>query len=142
MLYDACRIRRQLAGRLAELDRRDEALAQLRRVHDVFARLGAEPELKSTRDMLRELDARPPALSHYEPTAKLTSRQVEVAVHIGRGASAKGIGKKLGIKERTVTTHLTNIYKKVGVRSGEELRVMIREGRLSLRSTGSPRSGT
>jgi hypothetical protein len=36
MLPDAARLRRQLAGRLAETGDRDGALLELRKVHDLF----------------------------------------------------------------------------------------------------------
>ena len=60
-VWDAARLRRQLAGRLAEAGDGDGALEQLRAIHDTFAKLGAEVELDRTREMFRELDTRPPA---------------------------------------------------------------------------------
>ena len=48
MVYDAARVRRQLAGRLAELGDRDRALTELRHVHAIFRRLGAKSELAKT----------------------------------------------------------------------------------------------
>jgi len=60
---DAARVRRQLARALAETGDRDGAMRELRNAHAVFARLGAEPELRATRDQLRELGARPPVRS-------------------------------------------------------------------------------
>jgi len=60
LVYEASRIRRQLAGRLAEIGKREEALQELWRVHDVFRRLGAKPELERTEGQLRELGAQAP----------------------------------------------------------------------------------
>ena len=60
MVYDAARVRRQLAGRLAELGDRDDALAELRHVHAIFRRLGARPELAKTLIQFDELGAEPP----------------------------------------------------------------------------------
>ena len=76
-IWDASRIRRQLAGRLADLGRTDEAVAQLRTVHQVFARLGAEGELEKTREMFREVGVRPPArsVSRGAGVGSLTARR-------------------------------------------------------------------
>ncbi|MFT5434719.1 MAG: hypothetical protein ACI9OJ_005433, partial [Myxococcota bacterium] len=60
IVYDAARLRRQLAKRLAELGDREEALKQLRHVHGVFTRIGAERELKKTVDQFGEAGEEPP----------------------------------------------------------------------------------
>jgi class 3 adenylate cyclase/tetratricopeptide (TPR) repeat protein len=61
LAYEASRLRRQLAGRLAEIGDRAGALAELRRVHEAFTRLGAKPELAKTLEQFEELSAAPPA---------------------------------------------------------------------------------
>ena len=48
-----------------------------------------------------------------EPTA-LTDREVEVLHAAAEGLTARQIGTRLGVSERTVTTHLSRIYKKLG----------------------------
>lgn len=135
MKYDAARIRRQVAGRLAELGRKDEAVAELHRVHAAFGELGAHPELERTRGMYRELDVRPPSrpIVGAEPTRDLTSREVEVAQLMASRTSSKSAAKELGISNRTVDKHLGNIFRKLGINSREELGAMVREGRLPLR---------
>ena len=62
MRLDATRLRRQLAGRLAEIGDRDGALQELRSVHATFAWLGCVGELEKTRVQFGELDAEPPPL--------------------------------------------------------------------------------
>ncbi|MGI9625717.1 MAG: helix-turn-helix transcriptional regulator [Longimicrobiales bacterium] len=131
--YDAMRIRRQLAGRFAEVGRRDEALVQLRMAHDVFTSLGAEPELRSTREMFREVGSRPPSRSGGGAAGDLTAREVEIALLVAKRASNKSISKELGIAARTVTTHLSNIYRKLGVSSRGEVAEMVRDARLPRR---------
>jgi len=59
--YEASRLRRQLAGRLAEVGDREGALSELHRVHEAFSRLGARPELAKAVSQFRELGAEPPA---------------------------------------------------------------------------------
>jgi hypothetical protein len=60
LTYEASRLRRQLAGRLAEIGEREGALSELHRVHETFARLGAAPELEKAIDQFRQLGAAPP----------------------------------------------------------------------------------
>jgi len=132
MRYDAARIRRQIAGRLAELGRREEALAELRSVHELFGELGAKPELDSCRDMFRQLDARPPLRPDATTATSLTTREWEVAQHAAARLSNKAIARKLGVSPRTVTTHLTNMYRKLGIASRGELVDLVREARIPL----------
>jgi DNA-binding NarL/FixJ family response regulator len=47
--------------------------------------------------------------------AKLTSREVEVLTVAAEGLTARQIADRLGLRERTVTTHLGRIYGKLGV---------------------------
>ncbi|GIG61240.1 hypothetical protein Lfu02_56120 [Longispora fulva] len=54
-------------------------------------------------------------------TPGLTRREQEVMELAVGGASAKDIAERLFIGERTVETHLANIYRKLGVRSRIEL---------------------
>lgn len=131
MRYDSARLRRQLAGRLAEAGRREEALAELRRVYDAFGTLGAQPELDATREMFRELDARPPLPPPRPGLGVLTGREWDVARCVAARMSNKAIAKELGMRERTATTHLTRIFRKLEVRNRHELGDMVREGRLT-----------
>ena len=127
MIYDAARLRRQLAGRLADLGDRDAALEELRRVHDVFQKIGAEPELKKTRGMFRELDTRPPSISKGSGTEALSQRELEIARLVARRKSNKAIAKELGISPRTVSTHLSNTFQKLEIGSRGELADYARE---------------
>ncbi len=121
MIYDAARLRRQLAGRLADLGQRDAALEELRRVHDVFQRIGAKPELEKTRGMFRELDTRPPSTSQGKGAEALSRRELEIARLVAQRKSNKAIAKALGISPRTVSTHLSNAFQKLEIASRGEL---------------------
>jgi DNA-binding CsgD family transcriptional regulator len=127
-VWDAARIRRQRAGRLAEVGDVDGAVAELKRAHEVFSRIGAAYELGKTRDMFRELGIRPPSRtpSSGAGTGALTGREVEVARMVSERKSNKAIAKALDISSRTVSTHLSNIFKKVGVTSRGELADLVR----------------
>ena len=120
-VLDAARVRRQLARALAETGDRDEATRELREAHEVFARLGAEPELKATREQLRELGARPPVRTLASGAAGLTARELEIVRLVAARRSNKEIGSALDISSRTVSTHLSNVFAKLGVSSRGEL---------------------
>ena len=118
---DAARIRRQLAGRLADLGDRDGALAELRRVHDIFLELGAKEELRRARVQFHELEARPPVRPSGPGVEGLTGRELEIVQLIALRRSNKAIAQALGISPRTVTTHLSNVYQKLAISSRGEL---------------------
>ncbi|HSG07283.1 MAG TPA: AAA family ATPase [Longimicrobiales bacterium] len=127
MIPYAVRIRRQLAGRLAEIGDTEGAVAELRQVHDVFVRLGAESELEKTRIQFREVGHRPPPRGSGEGMAGLTERELEIARQVARRKSNKAIGKDLAISPRTVSTHLSNIFQKLDVSSRAALGDLVRE---------------
>jgi DNA-binding CsgD family transcriptional regulator/tetratricopeptide (TPR) repeat protein len=126
-VFDAARIRRNLAQMLVMLGQRDEATRELRRAHETFARIGAETELRGARDQLRDLGARPPAKVVTEGAGALTGREREIARLVAARKSNKEIGAALGISSRTVSTHLSNVFAKLGVTSRGELTDRVRE---------------
>ena len=127
MIPDAARIRRQLAGRLAEIDRSEDSAEELKRVYEIFLKLGADLELEKTRIQFREIGHRPPPRGVGEGVAGLTARELEVARLVAQSLSNKAIGKKLGMATRTASTHLSNIFHKLEVGSRGELADLIRE---------------
>jgi len=127
MQWDASRIRRQMAGRLAEIGAVEESLEELKRVHATFVMLGAELELEKARMQFREIGQRPPPLPVREGVAGLTARELEVARLVTRRMSNKAIAKELAMATRTASTHLSNIYQKLGISSRGELADIIRE---------------
>ncbi len=126
-VFDAARIRRNLSQLLAAVGDRDGAARELRRAHDVFARIGAETELRGARDQLRDLGARPPARVIAEGAGALTGREREIARLVAARKSNKEIGAALGISSRTVSTHLSNVFAKLGVASRGELTDRVRQ---------------
>jgi DNA-binding CsgD family transcriptional regulator len=126
-VFDAARIRRNLAQLLTAIGDREAAMRELRRAHDVFARIGAETELSGVRDELRDLGARPPARAILEGAGALTGREREIAQLVAARKSNKEIGSALGISSRTVSTHLSNVFAKLGVTSRGELTDRVRD---------------
>jgi DNA-binding CsgD family transcriptional regulator len=58
------------------------------------------------------------AMSFMTQPAYLTLRESEVLRLVARGRTYAQIGKDLGVSPHTVTTHIKNAYRKLGVRSG------------------------
>lgn len=55
-----------------------------------------------------------------ELICRLTRRENEVFQHLRKGCTNKVIGQALGIEEKTVRAHLTEIYRKLGVKNRTE----------------------
>lgn len=68
-------------------------------------------ELRQVRELIAKLD----------PEIELTRREYEVVTALLRGLSNKEIASALHISERTVKNHLTQIYKKFGIDSRPQL---------------------
>ena len=134
---------RRAAGwvRLADDDARG-ALADLRRASDGFYELeapyevactalligtaraaladaeGAALEFEAARATYEQLGARPD-LSRVpgQTGARLTARELQVLRLVAQGATNRSIGTALGLSERTVDRHVSNIFAKLGVSS-------------------------
>jgi DNA-binding NarL/FixJ family response regulator len=66
---------------------------------------------------------------------RLTERERQVLVVAAEGLTAREIAERLGVRERTVTTHLARIYGKLGV--GSRLAAIRTAARSGLVSVGS-----
>jgi predicted ATPase/class 3 adenylate cyclase/DNA-binding CsgD family transcriptional regulator len=139
-LPDATRLRRQLAGRLVEIGDRDAAVRELNLVYKTLLELGAEGELQRVREQFIEIGARPPTRPSSPGAAGLTGRELEVARLVTRDMSNKAIAQKLGISRRTVTTHVSSIFRKLGVTRRQKVADAIRKaeqaGEIKRRPTG------
>jgi ATP/maltotriose-dependent transcriptional regulator MalT len=89
-----------------------EAAAMLEEVRLICVPLGAAPALAQA----EALAARLPEQWHGgQHPAGLTDREVEVLRLLPRGLSNAEIAEALFVSPRTVQTHLTNLYGKLGV---------------------------
>jgi DNA-binding NarL/FixJ family response regulator len=78
-----------------------------------------------TRSLLTGLGNREPD----DLRSKLTTRELEILRLVGEGKRNKLIGLELGISERTVRTHVSNVLRKAGLTSRTEAAVLaVREG--------------
>lgn len=125
-LFHAARLHRNAADVLASTGDRDGALTELRLAHDMFRRMGAERDLRGTRDEIRALGARPP--QRATPSAgTLTVREQEIARLLAERRTNRQIGEALDISPRTVSTHLANVFQKLRIDSRGELIDLVRD---------------
>jgi len=106
--YDAARVRVLIGLAHRALGDEDTAAIELDAARQVLTRLGAAPEL-------RRLDALVPVAAR--PADRLTAREVQVLGLVATGRTNRAIAERLGISEKTVARHLSNIFAKLGLSS-------------------------
>jgi len=126
----AARIRHRIGRALLVTGEREEGMRELRKAHDVLARLGHTDALDLAREDMRGIGVRPPPRSVVTGAAGLTGRELEIARMVATRKSNKEIGGALRISARTVSTHLSNIFAKLSVGSRGELADFIRQNGL------------
>jgi DNA-binding CsgD family transcriptional regulator len=107
--YEAARVRVLLGLACRTLGDDDTAALELEAARDVFAQLGAAPDLARVDSLTRRaesVDAR-----------GLTPRELEVLRLVAAGRTNKAIAAELVLSERTVDRHVSNIFTKLGVSS-------------------------
>jgi DNA-binding CsgD family transcriptional regulator len=124
-VFHAARLRRHVARLLTIDGDRDGAARELRRAHDMFLRLGAALELRLTREAMRQLGLRPPQQTVVRG-GLLTQREHEIAQLVLGHKTNKEIATALSISARTVSTHLSNMFEKLGVDSRGALADLVR----------------
>lgn len=115
MIWSATCLRRQLAGRYAEIGRIEDAKRELDRVHGWCVHLGAALELEKTRAMYREVGLRAPPVQTPDGPLGLTPAEFDVARLVASGRSNKAIAAQRDRAVRTVSTQLSGIYEKLGI---------------------------
>lgn len=107
--YDACRTRLLIATACAALGDGDGAELERAAARAGFAQLGAAGDLARLAPAPRPPQQRVPG--------GLTARETEVLVLVARGRSNREIARELFISEKTVTSHLTHVFTKLGLAS-------------------------
>ncbi|HET7374165.1 MAG TPA: LuxR C-terminal-related transcriptional regulator, partial [Gemmatimonadaceae bacterium] len=105
--YEAARVRVEMALALRELGDADSAAMELSAAREVFRRLGAAPDL-------RRVESLASAGSRALRT-DLTDREVQVLRLIATGKTNRAIAASLGISEKTVARHVSNLFVKLGL---------------------------
>ncbi len=107
--YDAARVRVLIGHACRALGDEEAAELEHQAARSVFDRLGARPDLA-------HLDALK-ALAQRGSGTSLTARELHVLRLVSTGRTNKEIAEELGLSERTIDRHVTNILNKLDVRS-------------------------
>jgi DNA-binding CsgD family transcriptional regulator len=113
------------AANVLEPQRSDEAIVMLGKAVEVYERLGAVRDLARANAALRRLGVRRGRSERHRRAAwgwdSLTSTEREVVRLAAEGLTNAEIGERLFISRRTVETHLSHVFGKVGVSSRVQL---------------------
>jgi DNA-binding NarL/FixJ family response regulator len=107
--YDDARARVLIGMACRALGDADSAELEFQAAGRIFEQLGAAPD----RARVLELSGPRPARS----AGGLTPREVEVLGLVATGATNRAIAGQLGLSEKTVARHLSNIFTKLGITS-------------------------
>jgi DNA-binding NarL/FixJ family response regulator len=112
---------RLVAGRALLATDRDAALAELTAACEQAARCGAPRVADEARRELRRAGARVgrggARATGEAGLAALSHREREVAGLVADGLTNREIGSRLYLSEKTIETHLTRVFQKLGLRS-------------------------
>jgi DNA-binding CsgD family transcriptional regulator len=107
--YEAARVRMLMGLACRALGDADTATLELEAAREVFAQLGAVPDLA----LIDSIGSR----AAPAELRGLTAREAEVLRLVAAGRSNREIATKLVISEHTVARHVQNIFAKLGVSS-------------------------
>jgi DNA-binding NarL/FixJ family response regulator len=116
------RARCQLAHgeHLRRIGQRVAARVQLRSALEGFERIGAAAYAERTRHELRATGETLRSRTGDEP-AQLTAQELQIALLVARGATNREAAASVFLSPKTVEKHLSNAYRKLGLRSRSEL---------------------
>lgn len=107
--YEAARVRVPIAVACRAVGDEDGAEMELDAARSVFGRLGASPDVARVTE-LSQLESAPVA-------GDLTRREVEILSLIATGKTNRAIATELVISEKTVASHVSHIFTKLGLTS-------------------------
>ncbi len=121
--YESARARVQIGRACHALGDLDTASLEFDAARRVFAELGAAPDLARLEDFMGQKPTTSPG--------GLSGREIEVLRLVALGRTNREIAAELGISERTVDRHVSNIYTKLDVSSRAAATAYAYEHRLS-----------
>jgi DNA-binding CsgD family transcriptional regulator len=119
-VFETGRTRLAYGARLRRARQRVRAREELRAAVEIFDRLGAAPwselaraELAATGETARRRDA--------STLDELTPQELQIALLLADGRTTREAAAHLFLSPKTVEYHLRHVYRKLGIRSREEL---------------------
>ena len=113
--FELAHTQRTLGAAYARSGERSRAAEALREAHRIFGELGTPAWQERTDDELRRAYPRP------RRDRGLTAAEEQVAALVASGRTNREVASQLFTTVKTVESHLTRIYRKIGVRSRTEL---------------------
>jgi DNA-binding NarL/FixJ family response regulator len=107
--YEAARVQVLIALAYRALSDNAAADLELNAAHDVFKHLGAAPDLARVNTLLNK--------TATTAAVPLTKREIQVLKLVASGMTNKELASKLGISEKTVARHMSNIFVKLDLSS-------------------------
>jgi ATP/maltotriose-dependent transcriptional regulator MalT len=107
--YEAAQTRVLLGRAYRKLGDQDAAVIELSAARDAFQNLGAMKDMNRAEGLLID---NPKML-----TGPLTARETQVIQLVAEGMTNKGIANTLGVSEKTVARHVSNIFTKLDLTS-------------------------
>ena len=117
MPYEAARVAVLVGLACSAMGDRTSAALEFDNARDVFADLGAVPDLDRLATLSRGLAEPAAPRTDAEKSATLSEREREVLAHVAAGKTNREIAAALVLSEHTVGRHLENIFAKLGVKS-------------------------
>ena len=118
--FDHARTHLAYGARLRRHRNRAGARVQLQSALELFERLGAAPWAEQTRAELVSSGGSAPAPDDIIEL-RLTSQELQVSLAVQRGLTNADAAAALFLSVKTVEYHLSNIYRKLGIRSRTQL---------------------
>jgi len=115
--YLAARVRVLAARACIALRDAEGARLELQCANEVFARLGAAPDLAVVKMLGDSLYGRAAAETYAASGHGLTERELQVLRLVATGKTNKSIARELSLSEKTIDRHVSNIFTKLNVGS-------------------------
>jgi len=128
--FERARTELCLGVRLRRSKRKTEAQVVLRRAAGTFGRLGAVPWADRANSELAAGGAAR-AVTPDSLATLLTAQELQIALAVASGSTNRAAGIALFLSEKTIETHLSNIYRKLGLHRRSELAALFARERLT-----------